>query len=57
MREWDAHEGGKAVSERKQRDFLIERAIKGLSRNIALGNFPGVLEDDPILHTMFIAWH
>ena len=47
MREWDAQEGGRTVRERKRKDILIEGAIKGLSRNIALGKFPGILKDDP----------
>ena len=33
--------------ERKERDILIEGAIKGLSRNIALGKFPGIHKNDP----------
>lgn len=38
MREWDAQERGRAVREKKlERDTLIERATKGLPRNIALG--------------------
>ena len=47
MREWDAQEGGRTVRERKERDTLIEEAIKGLLRNIALGKFPGIHKDNP----------
>ena len=36
MREWDAQEGGRTVRERKERDILIEGAIKGLTRNMKL---------------------
>ena len=39
MREWDAQEEGRTVRERKKRNVLIEGAIKGLSRNTALGKF------------------
>ena len=35
MRKWDAQEGGRTVQERKERDTLIEGAIKGLERNLA----------------------
>ena len=47
MREWDAQEGGRTVRERKERDILIEGAIKGLSRNIALEIFQEIFKDDP----------
>ena len=42
MREQDAQEEGKIERESKERDILIEGAIKGLARNEALGKFPGI---------------
>ena len=33
--------------ESKERDILIEGAIVGLARNLALGKFPGAHKDDP----------
>ena len=47
MREWDAQEGEGQIRERKERDTLVEGAIKGLLRNIALGKFPGIHKNDP----------
>ena len=47
MREWIAQEGGKTVREKNKRDILIEKGIKGLLRNIALGKFPRIHKDDP----------
>ena len=38
MRKWDAQEGVRTVRE-KERDILIEGSIKGLVRNMVLGNF------------------
>ena len=38
--------GGRTVRERKERDILIEGAIKGLSKNIALEKIPGILKGD-----------
>ena len=46
MNEWDAKDGGRTVRERKKRGILSEGAIKGPSRNIALGKFPRILKDD-----------
>ena len=47
VRERDAQERGRTESERKERDILTVRAIKGLSRNIAVWKFPGILKDNP----------
>ena len=33
--------------ESKERDILIEGAIMGLARNLALEKFPGIYKDDP----------
>ena len=33
--------------ESKERDILIEGAIMGLARNLALEKFPGIHKDDP----------
>ena len=33
--------------ESKERDLLIERAIMGLARNLALEKFPGIHKVDP----------
>ena len=49
MREWDAQEMSRTVREKKERDTLIEGAIKELSRNMALGKFPGIHKNDPRL--------
>ena len=46
-RKWDGQEGGRTVTETKEKDTLIEEAIKGLLRNITLGKFPGILQNDP----------
>ena len=34
-------------NESKERDILIEGAIIGLVRNLALGEFPEIYKDDP----------
>ena len=39
--------GGRTVRERKERDILIEGAIKWLLRYLALGKFLAILKDDP----------
>lgn len=41
LREWESRD------ENKERDALIEGAITGVGRNLALENFPGIHEDDP----------
>lgn len=46
MREQDAQEL-EGQRERNERDILIEGAIKGLIRNMALWKFPGILKDNP----------
>ena len=33
--------------ENKERDILIEGAIMGLAKSLALGKFPGIHKDDP----------
>ena len=33
--------------ESKERDILIEGAIMGLARNLALNKFPEIYKDDP----------
>ena len=45
-RELYAQEGGRTVTQRKEKDILIEEANKGLVRKIALGKFPGILKND-----------
>ena len=42
-----AQEGGRTKRERNQRAILIEEAIKGLARSMALGKFPEIHKDDP----------
>ena len=37
----------KEKNESKVRDILIEGAIKGLARNLALGKFPGICKMTP----------
>ena len=39
--------GGRTEWEKKKSNILIEGAIKGLMKNLALGKFPGILKDDP----------
>lgn len=38
--------GGRAERERKERDVLVEGAIMGLTRNVALEKFPGIHKDN-----------
>ena len=42
MNEQDAQEVGSTKRERKERAILIEGAIKGRERNMALGKFPEI---------------
>ena len=49
MWEKDGQIGGRTKRENKERDILIEGAIMGLARNLALGKFPGIHKDDPQL--------
>ena len=49
MRDWENGVVGKSEKENKEIDTLIERAIMGLARNLALGKFPGMHKDDPQL--------
>ena len=37
----------KVRDESKERDILIERALMGLARNLALEKLPGTHKDDP----------
>lgn len=46
VRELDAQEGRRTERERKERDALIERGIKGLGRETALEKGPGIHKDD-----------
>ena len=41
MREQDGINGGRTVRENKESDVMIERALMGLSRNLAL-EFPRI---------------
>ena len=47
MRKLIGQETGKSETERKEKDILIEGAIKELVRNNTLGKLPGVYKDDP----------
>ena len=40
-------DGGRTERESKERDVLTEEAIMVLERNLKLGKFPGIHEDDP----------
>lgn len=37
----------KREEKNKERDILMERAIKWLQRNLVLEKLPGILKDDP----------
>lgn len=45
--EWNTQERGRTDRESKERNIVIEGAIKGLVRNTALGKFPGIHRDNP----------
>ena len=45
MREWDGRNRGRTGRKRKERDIVIEGAIIGLARNLALGKFPGISQE------------
>ena len=47
MKEWDDQNEGRRERETKERDIMIEGAIMGLAKNLALGNFLGIHKDDP----------
>ena len=47
LRERDDLDGGRIERESKERDILIEGAIMGLTRNLALEKYPGIHKDDP----------
>ena len=47
MRKWDGRVEGRTERESKERDTLIEGAIVGLARNLALGKLLGTHKDDP----------
>ena len=47
MSEQDVQEVGSTERERKERAILIEGAIKGLGRNMALGKFPEIHKNTP----------
>ena len=38
---------GRTETENKKKVILIEQAIMGLARNLALEKFPGIHKDDP----------
>ena len=38
---------GRTETENKEKDILIDGAIMGLARNLALEKFPGIYKDDP----------
>ena len=42
MRDPEGQVGGRTERESKERDILIEGAIMGLARNMALGKFPRI---------------
>ena len=46
MREQNVQEGRRTEREREERDNLIVGASKGLIRNMDLGKFPGIHQDD-----------
>ena len=46
MSDQDSQDGGRTERENKERDILIEEAIMGQVRNLALGKFPGIHKND-----------
>ena len=47
LRELDGRNAGRTERKSKVRDILIEGAIMGLARNLAVEKFPGIHKDDP----------
>ena len=47
MREQDRQDGVRTETENKERNILIEGAILGLARNLALEKFLGIYKNDP----------
>ena len=47
LKEWNSQNGGKTETENKERDILIDRAIKGIARNLVLETFQGIHKEDP----------
>ena len=47
LRILNSPEGARTETERKGRGMLIEGAIIGLARNLALEKSPGIHKDDP----------
>ena len=47
LKERYSQDEGRTETKRKERDILIEGAIKRLARNLALEKFPGIHKDDP----------
>ena len=43
----DGQDGERTEMESKERDILIEGAVKELVRNLALGKFQGIQKDNP----------
>ena len=46
---WDRNLDQQTEMKNKKRDILIDGAIIGLARNLALEKFPGTQKDDPQL--------
>ena len=46
LKKWDSRDREQTETESKERDILIEGAIIGLARNLALEKFPGIHKDD-----------
>ena len=47
LREQDGQDKRRTETESKERDILIEGAIIGLTKNLALEKSPGIYKDDP----------
>ena len=52
VKEQNSQDGEKTKKESKERDILIERAIMGLARNLALKKFSGIHENDTPAKTL-----
>ena len=47
LREQSSQDGRRTEIKSKERDILVEGAIMGLARNLALEKFPGIDKDNP----------
>lgn len=47
MKKQEGRDGGMTETESKERGILIEGAIMGLGRNLALGKLQGIHKNDP----------